>query len=66
MRRTDLACYALTARLLFTIGDMGLFVGSEIVASNRSRQVLVLIVAAPSPYFIIPITWTLTGYREVA
>ncbi len=57
--RADLAGYALTASLLFTIGDMGFFVGSEIVAGDRSRQVLELLIATPAPYFVVLITRTL-------
>lgn len=57
--RTDLAGYALTASLLFTIGDMGFFVGSEIVAGERWQQILELLVAAPSPYFLTLLTRTL-------
>jgi ABC-2 type transport system permease protein len=57
--RPDLAGYALTAALLFTIGDMGFFVGSEIVGGDRSQQVLELLTAAPTPYFVVLITRTL-------
>ena len=57
--RADLAGYALTAALLFTIGDMGFFVGSEIVAGDRSRQVLELLIASPAPYFVLLIARTL-------
>src|SRR6187551_2820769 len=57
--RADLAGYALTAALLFTIGDMGFFVGSEVVAGDRSQQVLELLTAAPTPYFVVLITRTL-------
>jgi ABC-2 type transport system permease protein len=57
--RADLAGYALTAALLFTIGDMGFFVGSEIVAGDRSQQVLELLTATPTPYFVLLITRTL-------
>jgi len=57
--RADLAGYALTAALLFTIGDMGFFVGSEVVAGDRSQQVLELLTAAPTPYFVVLLTRTL-------
>jgi len=57
--RADLAGYALTAALLFTIGDMGFFVGSEVVAGDRSQQVLELLTAAPTPYFVVLVTRTL-------
>ncbi len=57
--RLDLAGYALTASLLFTVGQMGFFVSSEIVSRDRSHQVLELLVATPSPYFILLGTRTL-------
>lgn len=52
--RLDLASYALCAGLLMTIGQMGLFIGSEVVANDRYNQVLELLVATPTPY-----TWLL-------
>jgi ABC-2 type transport system permease protein len=57
--RPDMAGYALTASLLFTIGDMGFFLGSEIVTQDRSRQMLELLVATPAPYLIVLATRTL-------
>jgi ABC-2 type transport system permease protein len=57
--RSDMAGYALTASLLFTIGDMGFFLGSEIVAQDRSRQMLELLVATPASYATILMTRTL-------
>lgn len=51
--RGDLAGYALTASVLFTIGQMGLSISSEIVAQDRRLQLLELLVASPSPYVLL-------------
>jgi len=51
--RLDLVGHALTACTLITIGQMGFFVGSELVSADRRNQLLELIVAAPTAYGII-------------
>jgi len=51
--RADLADRALVASLLMTLGQMGLFVGSEVVARDRTQQTLELAVAAPGSYFVV-------------
>jgi ABC-2 type transport system permease protein len=51
--RIDLAGHALVASLLMTVGQMGFFVGSDIVAQERMNQTLELMVAAPSSYFTV-------------
>jgi ABC-2 type transport system permease protein len=48
--RRDLAGHALTASTLITLGQMGFFVGSEIVSADRRNQILELLVAASMPY----------------
>lgn len=57
--RLDLAGYALTSSLLFTVGQMGFFVSSELVTGDRRQQTLELLVATPSPYVVILGTRTL-------
>ena len=54
--RQDLAGWALVASLLMTIGQMGFLVASEIIANERTDQILELIVASPAPYLVILIT----------
>jgi len=51
--RIDLADHALVASLLMTVGQMGLFVGSEVVARDRNLQTLELAVASPGPYVVV-------------
>jgi ABC-2 type transport system permease protein len=51
--RRDLASYALVAATLMTIGQMGLFVASEIVWQERKDQTLELVVASPAHYFFV-------------
>jgi len=46
--RSDLASYGLVAATLMTIGQMGLFVASEIVFQERNGQTLELLVASPT------------------
>lgn len=54
--RPDLAGYALVAVLLMTVGQMGLMVGSEIIANERDGQTLELLIATPAPYFVLLLT----------
>ena len=54
--REDLAGYALVAAVLMSIGQMGFFVGSEILANEREGQTLELVVASPVRYYIPLIT----------
>lgn len=51
--RADLAHYGLVAAALMTIGQMGLFVASEIVFQERTGQTLELVVATPAPYVLV-------------
>ena len=51
--RGDLASYALVAVVLMTVAQMGLFVGSELIAQDRHTQMLELFVASPAPYFVL-------------
>jgi ABC-2 type transport system permease protein len=51
--RSDLAGYALVAVVLMTVAQMGLFVGSEIIAQDRHSQTLELFAASPAPYFAV-------------
>src|SRR5688572_13945819 len=50
--RGDLAGYALTASLLMSVGQMSFFIGSEILANEREGQILELVVASPTEYYI--------------
>jgi ABC-2 type transport system permease protein len=50
--RDDLAGYALVSAVLMTVGQMGFFIGSEILANEREGQVLELVVASPTSYYI--------------
>lgn len=51
--RADLAHYGLVAATLMTIGQMGLFVASEIVFQERNGQTLELVLATPAPYVLV-------------
>jgi ABC-2 type transport system permease protein len=51
--RADLAPRGLVAAALMTIGQMGLFVASEIVFQERNGQTLELAVASPAPYVAV-------------
>jgi ABC-2 type transport system permease protein len=48
--RLELAGYPLVAAFLMSLGQMGLYVGSEILASEREEQTIELVVASPSSY----------------
>jgi ABC-2 type transport system permease protein len=50
--RDDLVGYALVAVVLMSVGQMALFVGSEILANERQGQTLELIVASPTDYVV--------------
>ena len=50
--REDLAGYAMVAALLMSVGQMALFIGSEILANEREGQTLELAIATPTPYFV--------------
>ena len=50
--RLDLIGHALTACTLITVGQMGFFVGSELVSADRRDQLLELMVAVPTAYSI--------------
>lgn len=58
--REDLAGYALIAALLMTVGQMGFFVGSEVVANDRNTQVLELILVTDTPYWLVLVARILT------
>ncbi|MEI9939067.1 MAG: ABC transporter permease [Pseudomonadota bacterium] len=51
--RLDLIGHALTACTLITVGQMGFFVGSELVSGDRRNQLLELLVAAKMAYGIL-------------
>ncbi len=51
--RADLAPRGLVAASLMTIGQMALFVASEIVFLERNGQTLELVVASPAPYVAV-------------
>lgn len=51
--RPELASYALCASLLMTVGQMGFFISSEVVARDEGSQVLELLAASPAPYGLI-------------
>lgn len=51
--RVDLAGYAITAALLFSIGQMCFSVSSEIVSNDRNDERLELLVATPAPYAVV-------------
>jgi ABC-2 type transport system permease protein len=50
--RRDLTGYALIAPLLMTVGQMGFFVASEIIADDRQNETLELIVATPTSFVL--------------
>ena len=47
--RQDLAAYSLVAPMLMSVGQMGFFMASELLARERYGQTLELVVAAPLP-----------------
>ena len=51
--RQDLAAYSLVAPMLMSVGQMGFFMASELLARERYGQTLELVVAAPSPLWLI-------------
>ncbi|XVJ70401.1 MAG: ABC transporter permease [Rhizobacter sp.] len=51
--RDDLVAYAFVAIVTMTIGQMGLFTGSETIAADKRFQLVELIVSSPTPYFVI-------------
>lgn len=51
--REDLASYSLVAPTLMTVGQMGFFVASELMARERYNQTLELVVAAPTSLSLI-------------
>jgi len=57
--RSDLVVYAFVSIVIMTIGQMGLFTGSESVSYDRRSQILELIVASPASYFTLLATRTL-------
>ncbi|MDB4975732.1 MAG: type transporter [Myxococcaceae bacterium] len=52
-QRSELASYALVAASLMTIGQMGLFVASEVIWRERHDETLELVVATPAPYVAV-------------
>lgn len=51
--RAELAAYGLVAATLMTVGQMGLFVASEVIFRERQWQTLELTVATPAPYLFV-------------
>ena len=51
--RQDLAAYSLVAPMLMSVGQMGFFVASELMVRERYNQTLELVVATPSPLWLI-------------
>jgi len=51
--RPDLASHALSASFLMTIGQMGFWVGSDVLASERHRETLELSVITPTPFVVV-------------
>ena len=51
--RVDLVGHALTASTLLTVGQMGFFVGSDLVSLDRRDQLLELMVAIPTAYGVV-------------
>jgi len=51
--RSDLASHALCASFLMTTAQMGFWVGSDVLAQERSRQTLELSVICPTPFIVI-------------
>lgn len=52
-RRPDLASHALSASFLMTIGQMGFWVGSDVLAHERHLETLELSVITPTPLVIV-------------
>lgn len=51
--RDDLAAYSLVAPMLMSVGQMGFFMASELLARERNDQTLEIVVATPSPFWLI-------------
>ena len=51
--RDDLAAYSLVAPMLMSVGQMGFFMASELMARERNDQTLEIVVATPSPFWLI-------------
>ena len=51
--RPDLLSYAFVAIVVMTIGQMGLFTGSETIAIDKRAQIVELIVSSPTPYYVL-------------
>lgn len=51
--RAELASYGVVAATLMTIGQMGFFIGSELVVTDRNEQILELLMIAPTPYWLV-------------
>lgn len=51
--RADLASHALSASCLMTIGQMGFWVGSDVLAFERTRETLELTVISPAPFSLL-------------
>lgn len=54
--RKDLSSFAIVAPLLLTIGQMGIFVASEMIVRERAGQTLEMLVASPAPFAVIIIS----------
>ena len=54
--REDLAAYSLVAPTLMTVGQMGFFVASELMSRERYNQTLEIVVATPTPLWLIILT----------
>ncbi len=52
-RRPDLASHALSASFLMTLGQMGFWVGSDVLAAERQRETLELSVITPTPLVLV-------------
>jgi ABC-2 type transport system permease protein len=65
--RAELAPYALVAGTLITIGQMALFIASELIWRERQWQTIELMVATPAPYVavLIPRVLVLTTLGAV-
>jgi ABC-2 type transport system permease protein len=48
--RADLASHALSASCLMTLGQMGFWVGSDVLSLERTRETLELTVISPAPF----------------
>lgn len=51
--RSDLASYALCASFLMTLAQMGFWVGSDVLVSDRRRETLELSVTSRTPYIVV-------------